>query len=176
MINLLPIEDQLDIKKKHEQRLSFVIAFFILVLMVTASILLSPIFFLLFTQEKLATSQLETVNERLAIQEAGDIYAELEKLNFEISLFEENQIKIVAPSLFFKLILENKPIGVKLQSLKYENNGQKTVVLRGISDTRANFLIFKNNLEQQRQAKKVISPVSNLLKNNDVNFVINIEL
>lgn len=66
----------------------------------------------------------------------------------------------------------DRPQGVWLTSIAVDQDdaGQPLVTLYGVSDTRDNLVIFKNNLQSNHQITHLVFPANNWIKPKDVSF------
>lgn len=173
MMNFLPEENKIIIKKEYFRRISIIIGLFFFFLILTSTLFLFSLFLLLKGQQESFYRQLEFSEQRLARSEAKDIIPLIKDLNDKIFLLQSSQKNAVEKSAIIKNILSRKPDKITISGFLFAQN---KISIQGFSDTRDNMLNFINSLKQEKSFKKVESPISSLLKEKDIEFSINIEL
>lgn len=100
--------------------------------------------------------------------------------NFNVILGSVNKIK--EQKIYFSDILSDLseiiPDSIVISSLLYNSSSGdiNKFVLEGKSATREDFLIFIEKLEQSPRFKEINSPLSNIVKKEDINFRIEFKL
>lgn len=173
MINLLPPENKIAIKKEYLRRLVVVFGIFLLSIILVIVILLITLFFIVSNQKKAQDESAFLVKEHLSLQNEVEISSLVSEINSKISLLSNNQKNARRVSE----ILE-KIIGIKTKETKitlFSFDGSK-VSINGISETRTDLINFIEDLKKEPVFLKVNSPLSNFLKEGNVEFNIVIEL
>ncbi|MFH1456873.1 MAG: hypothetical protein ABIF17_02020 [Patescibacteria group bacterium] len=67
------------------------------------------------------------------------------------------------------------PTGIKIEQMQL-NSEANTFNITGTAILRANFLILKENLEKSKLFTEIQSPLSNLLRDHDIQFSLNAKL
>jgi len=173
MMNFLPEENKIIIKKEYFRRISLILGLFFLFLILTSTLFLFSILILLKDQQESFRRQLEFSEERLAKNEARDILPLIKDLNDKIFLLQSSQKNAVEKSAIIKNILSRKPEKITIKGFLFDKN---KISIQGFSDTRDNMLGFINSLKEEQTFKKVELPISSLLKERDIEFSLNIEL
>lgn len=178
MINLLPVEDKILIRKEYLRRLLTVIGFCVFALIFIAVILLFPSYFLLVSQKKSLTDNLDTLQKRLEMEAADKIEFSVRDLNVKFAFLSDQENNFRSISGLIKQILDVKSSSVKLIGFSYRNDTKEgeRFLLQGSSATRLDFLNFIKDLEAVKGLAKVISPASNLLKGENIIFNLTLEL
>ena len=65
-------------------------------------------------------------------------------------------------------------IHIKKFAYSYAKDSKSVLTLSGTADSRPGLLLFSNNLQTHPEFKKVDLPISNLAKNSNIDFNINI--
>lgn len=73
----------------------------------------------------------------------------------------------------FTLALADKPDSVQVSGLSYEHEGH-TLVIEGVARTRADLVGYSATLESSEGVERVVLPIANLARNNDVPFSITV--
>ncbi len=178
MINLLPVEDKIFIKREYLRRLLIVIGIFSFSLIFAAIFLLLPSYFLTISQKKTFENQLESVITNLNRQDASRIEANVNHLNAKLAFFsgQKDEQRL---SEIIKHIVENRNKGISLSYFSYqksENVAGDIILLQGKAWTRNDFLAFVELLGNIEKIKNVESPPSNLLKMENIPFTLRLEL
>lgn len=175
-MNFLPIENKKAVKKEYFGRLAVIIGIFIFS---TVSIGVVAIFiFSLFlgNQQHNFERQLAILKQTPTNKNIEENVAFMKELNFKISFIEsyqkENQEK-TRKSEAVKKVLDNKPVGVFIENFTFNGNNLRVF---GLSVSRNNFLNFINSLGKEKSFKKINSPPSNLFKEKNLEFELDIEL
>ena len=172
-MNFLPEEDKRKIKKEYLRRLFVVIGIFSFSAISIGVILLLSLFVFLRDQEYSLERQLDISEERLSRGKIENIISLAEGLNNKISFFDSGQKNVEEKSAFFKIILEEKTNKIKINDFFFDKG---KILIQGISENRQDLLSFIDSLRNKKDFKKVESPVSNLIKEKDIEFKLTIEL
>lgn len=178
MINLLPTEDKIFIKKEYLRRLSVIIGIFSFSFVCAAIFLLLPSYFLTISQKKTFESQLGVVRESLNRQDASKIEADVNDLNAKLAFFS-GQKGGERLSEMINLIVEDRGKGISLSHFSYQKGKGvegDAILLHGKALTRKDFLAFMEFLGNIEGVKNVESPPSNLLKTENISFTLRLEL
>jgi len=173
MMNFLPEEDKIKIKKEYLRRLFMIWGIFFFLAVSAGIVLLLPAFLFLRGQEDGLERQLIVFGERISRSGVKDIVPLAEDLNGKISVLASGQGAVKKESDVVKNILEGKTKGIKINNLSF--NG-KIFSIKGISENRTDLLVFVASLKNNKGFKQVESPVSNLVKEKNIEFTINISL
>lgn len=173
MMNFLPTEDKKDIKKEYFRRLLvFAGLFSFLAVSVGAILLLSPLVFLKNQKDNLS-NQLFFSEERISRENIENVIPLVEDLNRKIPLINSGVKEVVEKSSFVKVILDEKTSDIKISEFLLDN---EKISIRGLSGSRQSLINFTEALRGKKDFKKVESPVSNLIKDKDIDFTLSIEL
>lgn len=178
MINLLPAEDKGLIKKEYLRRYSVVSGIFIFALICISIVLLSPSYFLLISQKKSLETHLAVLQEGLTREEAEKIESSSRDLNVKLTFLASQEKEKRQISGLMKQIINAKSLAIKLTGFSYEKKAKEGnhFFLEGSASTRTSFLAFIKNLAEIKDVANVISPPSNLLREEDFSFRLTLEL
>jgi len=172
-MNFLPEEDKRKIKKEYLRRLFTVIGIFSfsaisigIVIFLSSSIFLGD-------QKHNLERQLAISEERLSRDKTENTISLVEELNAKISLLDSGQENVGEKSAFIKIILEEKTDKIKILDFFFDKG---KFLIQGTSEGRQDLLSFIDSLRNKKDFKKVESPVSNLIKERDIEFKLTIEL
>ncbi len=175
MINLIPPTAKKKVIKEYWIRVTSVWLFMASVVGVVIALFLLPVYILVTSQVGIYESSASEATAKVA---AYDISAsQLTKANFEAQkLIELKQIK-----QFSDLVTEfNKAQGedIILNDFQFGRSGMSldTVRLSGEATTRQALATFRDSLLAHSEVKEVNLPISNLTKDKDIKFVIDVVL
>lgn len=186
MINLLPLENRIIIKKEYLCRLFVIISVFISFAIVSAIILILPLFYFLNQIELSYSNQLGIYKEGLESVSVLDTSSSVSNLNKELTILEKQKNNRELSSVI-KKIVDYRNEGIILRVFSYSKSTYKEkdsrdlkikeiLKINGHSDSRNNLIIFLDVIKNDPDFSGVQSPVSNLLKISDIDFSITIEL
>jgi Tfp pilus assembly protein PilN len=93
------------------------------------------------------------------------------EINKKMGQLAELQKDYTKWSIFFKNIIELVPNTIKLNSLQLDKDSQK-ITMVGFAQSRDDYLKLEENLKQSELISEVKAPVSNLLRQNNLDFSI----
>jgi len=172
MFILLPQEHRGNLLRQYRLRLAIIALFLFSGSIFIALILLVPSYFLVKV-DKNGILQEKLVVEK-SINEEGDkdiekALAELKSDILILNTVDQN------PSSLISFILEKKSKGVHLNEFAYKYFPEEsTLSVSGRADSRKELIAFSKKLELNPQFKEVDLPISNLAKDSNIPFTINI--
>lgn len=173
MINLLPAENKIAIKKEYLRRLAAVFGIFLLSAILVIAILLITLFFIASNQKKAQDESIFLIREHLSLQNEAEISSLVSEINSKISLLGNNQKNARRASEILEKIIGIKTKKIKITSLSFDSG---KISIYGISETRTDLINFIENLKKEPAFLRVNSPLSNFLKEGNVEFSVVIEL
>ena len=174
MPNLLPEKNKKEIRNEFVLRfliIFFIFTFFSITIYVVS---LVPSYNLSVTKKTITVDQVNSFKKSTVIEEEGSPIDVLKNEKAKVSalgLLEQN----IASEIIEK-ILAKKPQGVKITDIFYEKNdtGGIDIVVKGNSSSRNILIGFVEQLELEKSFEKIDFPVSNLVKDESMDFSINI--
>lgn len=176
MINLLPHEDKIFIKREYLSRLFVVIGVTLAGAVFISIIFLAPTLFLLDNYKSDLSRQIVFSSGQAEVIDTQNIISEIKKLNSRISVLKSSQEKLYL-SFIIEKVIEMKTKGVKITDLNYEGaKGEEKgkISISGIAEERQALLDFINLLKEEFDEGNVLSPVSNLLNEKNASFSLTI--
>ncbi len=180
MTNLLPQQEQVNIKKEYKHRRLVVIFSALVVMFVVSAGFLVPSFML--SNVKLREVSFDAEQARRAsedLQKTKSVSSALLKdaeKKLSLLIVDKNKNKNDASDVI-RLVTDNKSDRVRIQSITYEMGKDKIagkMTVAGIAKDRDSLTEFVKILESQKLFTKVDLPVSNFAKDKDINFSISI--
>lgn len=167
--NLLPPQEKKALESDDRRRWFFLFSgWFFFFLIIFILLCLSAYFYLsilLKSQEK----SIEVEENHFKTSQLSRFEGEIEQTNQKLQQIYalQRDLKRLTP------VLENLanliPDGVYLTGLSYQKNDSQ-ITLIGQADTREQFLVFQKNLGESPRFSDLSSPISNLLRQRDINF------
>jgi|SRR3989344_5102321 len=179
MINLLPPQEKQELVSKRNIKLAMVLGNMSVIFLVAFTlVLLSVKFYILaasWSQKAIVESTEKTyqtsdflLNKNLIGQYNASLLKVDAFLRQESSLSES----------LTRLLDIQRPSGIYFTSIRFDRNSETRrakATVAGISNTRENLLLFKENLEKSEYVTKVYFPPNNWIQPSEVNFYATIE-
>jgi len=106
-------------------------------------------------------------------QEAIQVVA---RTNRQLAVLQPLSSEQLPPSAVIGLLLSTRPAGVKLQAINYSPRPAGAVVgLTGVAGARSQLLAWEEKIERLSGVSRVSSPLSNLVRDQDAAFSLEIE-
>jgi len=171
-LNLLPVREvkKLEIKRLFELLGSF--AIWILFFLIILSLFLSSIIFYLSIIIKSQNELIEIRKNDERTKYLTEIEDKTKELNKSLARIDLKQKEMILWTPIFEELSNITPIGVNLTNLSHQSTLNK-VSLKGFADTRENFLYFQDKLGESSCFSEIEAPLSNLIKQNNVEFTFN---
>jgi len=170
MPNLLPEKNKKEIRNEFILRLLIVFFVFTFFTITVYAVSLVPSYNLSVVKKTITMEQVNALKKSTGVEEEGspvDVLKNEKAKVVALNLVEQN----IASEIIEK-ILAKKPQGVRITDIFYE--GGKEVVVKGNSSSRNILIGFVEQLELENRFEKVDFPVSNLVKDESMDFSINI--
>lgn len=184
-MNLLPLENKIMIKKEYLRRVFVLFGTFFSLVVFSGILLILPTFYLLNNMKDDYEKQLSSYKERMDSVNSSGTFKIVSDLNKKINILKKEQVNL-ALNLVIEKIINYKNNNIIIKKIFYEKvlfkeKDKKDVIVKekikidGFSLTRSDFLNFLNLIKEDKDFSNVNSPVSNLLKVNNVDFSITLE-
>lgn len=173
-LNLLPLREmkKLEIRRFSELLGSF--AIWILFFLIILSLFLSSIIFYLSIILKSQNELIEIRKNDERTKYLTEIEDKTKKLNKSLVKINLKQKEMILWTPIFEELSKITPTGVYLTNFSHQASVDK-VSIRGSANTRENFLYFQDKLNESPCFSEIEAPLSNLIKQNDVEFVFNLK-
>ena len=177
MINLLPYEDKKKVEREALKRFAIVALSAVSFTFLFGIIAVSPLYFSLRAEgENLLRAEKFSL-EGAPLARLKSVEGDISKLNLELAVLESAVGKKL-PSDSFRKIINSKPAGISIAGISFRNLlalDPVRVSLSGKAAKREDLVLFQKILEDSGLYKKIDSPISNILKKNDIEFVFDLE-
>lgn len=177
MINLLPLEKQEIIYKEKRRRFLMAFGLGFAFVLFWGFILALPSFFYLTSKERELSRELKALEDSRILKDVKSIEEEIQNLSQKLTLEKQNRQKTQVPSVFLEKILSLKPQGLSINSLSYNQApAQSAVSIRGSAQKRSILIDFADKLKKEPLIKNVNFPITNILKETNIEFTIIAEI
>lgn len=174
MINLLPENNKIEIKKEYTRRLFVVIGAFTFFVALISAVILTCLLFLINREKNNFNRQLFISEQRFEFKDLKEILPGMENFAAKLS-FLEKESDGVKLSFLLGEILKRKSENVKINGFSYDKiSGGGRILISGMAGSRQGLLSFVDALRSEPKFKDVQSPVSNLLKEKSLDFSLTI--
>jgi hypothetical protein len=173
MVNLLPVENKVSIKKEYLRRLVVVFGLFSFVTIIIAILLLVFLLFLVNKEKNDYSTYLSLEKKHLTFLDEEEVVSFVTDTNSKTAVFEKNSKESKKASDTIEKIIKAKTKGITIDRFSL-NGGDMS--FSGTAQIRSDLSFFIDNLKKEPSFEKVDSPISNFLKENDINFNISIIL
>ena len=192
MINLLPPKEKEELILEKNKKLVVILGNVVLISLVCLALVLFSLKFYILGEISSEKSFLDNTEKKYQNPDFLHFKNLLQKYNAKLIKIDAFYKKEIYFSGILKTILEiQRPKGLSLISIninktKEDNPPQSTtqktlrtgnikVTISGISDTRDNLLIFKRNIENNKEIENLYFPPYDWIKPKDINFYLTFE-
>ena len=167
-LNLLPPEEKQIITLEKAQRWIVFYGSALIGICLVFITLLGATWLYVYTQSQAAEINLATTQTSLRGQDLKQQQNLIQQQNIQLAKINllQKQHKYFSPLLISLAAMV--PDGVRLEGVSIKDGGE--AALSGFAQKREQFLIFKETLEKSPIFNNVVSPLSNLTRQTDVNF------
>ena len=178
MINLLPTEEKKKLRVQYALRIWATFFCVLFLLGLSAIALLTPAFILSLFKENISKDKIENLQKRENFNLDKETENYILDMNTKIDTilpFVNNKLEA---SDIFREILVNKDQNIKINTFSYSigKDGIIIVQIKGISNTRESLIKFLKKLDTQNMFAKIDLPVSNFVKNKNLEFDFNLKV
>lgn len=175
MINLLPPKAKQKLKLSILEREIIIVGSLIISLVLSLMIFLGVIFLILYR------NQIQVQESNVLLGQAQELEEQVSALNKELANFINQQLEYISQiqksQISWSAILEKlaqiTPSNTRLEFLEILDN---KVQINGFARSRDDVLSFQRILEQEKQFTEIESPLSNFVKQKDINFTFSFKL
>lgn len=176
MINLLSDSQKKTVRAEYWGRLVLVGLLFVLLTLVISTVSLLPANFISDTKYAALKARADVLNRQGKIADMSKVTLIIQDLNEKLLLLRTAKKNTEVGVVILKIV-ENTGPNVRISSIAYERRGETSKLdISGISDKRESLITFVDKLKKEKLFSAVYSPVSNLVKETDISFKIEIGL
>ncbi len=170
MINLLPAEYKDFLKKISEFRLVTTTFFFLFLLVLIAGVLLVPASILSTLKEKNLSAQLELLKKGDSAGAEQTMNKTIADINKSVFLFTVPNTAPLLSTEVLEPLFTLTPSGVAITGVSFKNDTPATLEISGIAKDRQTLDLFVKKLQTHPQFAKVDLPISNFVKDKDIDY------
>lgn len=174
-LNLLPKNEQEELKIEFNIRFLKFFGISILAILLISAALLFIVYWGLKIQTTANKKNLEIIQTGESGKKIIFMEQKIREINNKTSKISQIQNSLIDPLPIFYKIVSLIPEGIILKNINIDFE-KKEVNSSGHADLRENLINFQDNLEKSDFAKDISRPLSDLLKQKDINFTINFKL
>ena len=177
MFNLLPENLKKIVRSEYLFRFLVTATVCLIILELCFMVVLAPSWFLVFYKEKALENNIEEMKRLEGLKNVETFSSNIKLLNSQLHILD-TRLDYSPLSSTLETVLSNKRANIHLISFNYSVSGPATttIAIAGISDTRESLVSFVKRLENSGKFIKVDLPVSNLAKEKDINFSVNLSM
>ncbi len=178
MINLLPISGIKKIISEYRIRLLITALVMLAVTMVIASVLLFPAYLLASHKRAVVLEDLsKRGDQKASSQEAKDLEKIIKETNATLDLLGEKGQKFSISNDILTKTAGFRTENIKITGIFYDKNGiESTFSLKGSAASRQSLTNFIDMLKKDVAFRDVSLPISDLVKDRNIDFTIIIKL
>ncbi len=176
MINVLPENEKLAIRKEYRLRFFAVIFFTSSIFIVLATILLIPSY--VFSQNKYTTlkNNLESMKKLDGTESGESLSSIIADINQNLQLLDGVSPTSSILENVFEPVLLARPNGIRISLLNHtlSLDGRRMIEVSGKANDRATLRAFEDMLKKDPKIDRVDLPVSNFSKRTNISFFLTI--
>jgi len=180
MINLLPPLEKEELLIKKNERLIVVLGSMFLIPTICLVLVLFSLKFYILGEVVSQSTILENIEKKYQTPDFLSSKELVQKYNLTLIKADDFYKKQIYLSDALKSISEiQRPEGLYLTNInikRIKDNGKFNVAISGMSDTRDNLLIFKDNLENNKKIENIYFSPDYLTRPFDINFNLTFEI
>ncbi len=181
-MNLLSSVQKDTIRREYLWRLFEVGAFVVITLLLIALVLLLPSGVFLSVETMSVENALEQAkNQRAILEKDVTTQALVKEVRTRLEILRTASSEPPDLSAIFKTVLSHRAFGVSITSLIFDRTPEGgdtrgAVTFSGMAETRARLLAFVASLEAEPTLVHIDSPISNLVKDKNIQYVIHADV
>jgi len=175
MINLLPIKEKKELKSYILQDNIVVVGEFLIGTILFFILFFTALWLVLYhTRDKLETTSDLFVQAQALEKRVNNLNKELSSsINQRLEYIKQLQKEQIVWSIVLAKIAQITPRNVRFETMEVNND---KIQIGGYAVTRDDVINFQKILEQEPQFIEIDSPLSNFVKQKDVNFVFSFKI
>ncbi|MBI1957595.1 MAG: hypothetical protein HYS44_04050 [Candidatus Niyogibacteria bacterium] len=176
-INLLPEEQKEIIRAEYRRRVTTAFGWLVTLVILTNIVLLAPAWFAFSAQERELGRQLDAIEQGALYGRVTEIEASIRTLNRQIRQYQSEDRGAARAIPAFDAALSARPAGVAITTASFAAGAKMAdrkarLTIAGNAASRASLLVFFDRLKTRPGIESVESPISNLLRETDVDYQI----
>lgn len=178
MINLLPPDILKQALSDYRRRRLIVVLYFLLSLEIISIVIGASAYWLRYHNYQELKKNLSGTEDGVEAKEYKVLVEALEHSRQQLTILKvppESSISLVA---LINLLAKHHGTGIAVEAMTYQVDEDQSVAseIRGLAATRANLLDFTEALKTDTNISAVESPITNLIKDREISFVIKLKV
>lgn len=169
-LNLLPPQEKKRLEFNKLNRLIYFLALWLSFFLIVFFVLLLSAFFSLSILLQAQKEMIKTKEADYRTQYLLEIEDKVKQANQIIKQVHLKQKQIILWTPLLEEITGIVPSGIYLNNFSYKSTNQQ-ISLSGWANYRGNLLVFQKSLEESSFFKEIESPLANLIKQENINFM-----
>ncbi len=176
--SLLPISYQKEIRREKIMRIGLLFVLLISTVFFVGIIFMLPSYFTLVFSRADVLRRLDAEQKALARQDTAALEQSIGAVNGHANAYKDNEAmrKRLGPIMVHLAAADTTSIRLSYIDFHSSNGGMFTITLNGVAITRDALLAYIQNLKEVPEFAAVHSPISNLLKEIDVPFSLEVDI
>lgn len=177
MFNLLPENLKESIRKEYKHKRLVVILFFIVSVQATFLIFLFPTWLVSYHKQMEISTQSEQMSKFLNDSNTNPATSVIKSINSKLNVIN-SALEYPKFLPLIDTVISKKTNKISITNFSYAPTASSSasLTLGGISSTRESLVSFVKSLEDTKLFSKVDLPISNLAKDKDIEFTINLKI
>jgi len=177
MANLLPLAQKQKIRKEYKMRRASVMFVLIIFLFVIGIVLLIPQHVALSIKQTITTEELESIKNQISQKTSIDPEEIIKQTNSQIGLLVQSPQAFAGIYNTFYKIIEKRSNDIAITGMFYNlDNNEMKISIHGIARNRKSLSEFAEILESQKIFFHVELPISNFVKEEDIDFSLTLKI
>lgn len=179
MINLILEKDKKRIRREYRRRLVVVSGLLSLVLFLTLAIGGGALYLVTHWRQATVAANLRAAEKGTSVAAFDRLQADLKKINEQVKILANDPQSPSPVSAIWARLIDNRRAGIVWRGLIYDRakaDAPASIALDGEAATRQQFLNFINVLKSDELFTDIEYPISSLINERDVQFVVNFKL
>ena|SRR6185295_9724789 len=170
MFNLIPDSLKEKVISEYKLRRLTLVIIFLMFIQISFIILIFPSWVASYYKEQEIMSQVNELNQLQSSKDSNSLVSIIRSTNAKLNILN-TVLAYPAVLPLLNTVLDSKPSTVYINKFSYTSNSLfATINVGGISATREGLVAFVKNLQKTNMFKTVNLPVSNLAKDKNIDF------
>ena len=171
MLNLLPIDEKKRIFKLYRFRITIVVVWLGVVAFLVAILSLIPIYIIARAEQSTLNQELTQLKNQPEFRIEEGLQKDIKEINQKLNAFSGDNAISLSQQVLLPL-LHVLPSDIHLSEIFYSAPGETPagITLVGVADTRTALQSFADDLEKSDAFMNVELPISDFVKNQNVDF------
>lgn len=173
MFNLLPENIKVSLKKEYSIRRFIIVMFFIAIVQITFLVFIFPTWMVSAYKEEVISEEYDKFNKISSDSNIDPIADRIQSINKKLGILN-NVLQYPTLVPYVDTVLSNKSSSIFIEQFSFslKNSKEGNLAVAGVAKTRESLVSFVDLLKEADTFKEVNLPISNLAKDKDIDFTI----